>query len=52
MSMGTQCTVCGTAADHKDRDGQMLCSKCALDKHKDAISAMKTRKENMNVRNR
>ena len=47
--MNIKCTVCGSAADHKDTDGQMLCSKCALDKHKDAISAMKTRKENMNV---
>ena len=48
MKMGTQCEVCGTTvlADHKDRDGQMLCSNCALDKHKHEIRARKIRKEN------
>lgn len=49
MKMGTQCEVCGTTADHKDRDGQMLCSNCALDKHKHEIRARKIRKENNNV---
>jgi hypothetical protein len=52
MRMDTQCAVCGTTADHKDRDGQMLCSNCALDKHKHAIRAMDIRKENKNVSNR
>ena len=41
-----KCEVCGTTADHKDRDGQMLCSNCALDKHKHIIRARKIRKEN------
>ena len=41
-----QCEVCGTTADHKDKDGQMLCSNCALDKHKHAIRIHRRRKEN------
>ena len=47
-----KCEVCGTTADHKDRDGQMLCSNCALDKYKHEIRAKKIRKENNSVNNR
>lgn len=47
-----QCEVCGTTADHKDRDGQMLCSNCALDKHKHEIKALRARQERQHAKHR
>lgn len=49
---GHQCEVCSTTADHKDTDGQWLCSPCALNKHKREIIAHRQRRELSNAKSR